>query len=574
MKNTIRLLGMILLALSLAGCPDYSNNGRSLQSEAGYLEVEPISFSLQKQGSEPYALTSSTARVFYSFFPAAQNPVGKPLFVFLNGGPGCATTTNLFSMNTAPYTLDRERTKGARYATNPNSWDELGNLLYIDAPNTGFSYNVVPGASSFDVRLLEFNAQNFNPFIDSANVIRVLLRFLEAHPQIRANQVVLVGESYSGTRVSTMLNLLLFYPGYASGDKVYKDAALAAEVQRHFDRVYPADAVNGIYAPATVARQFGRQILIQPEISGPYQAAADGDLFEAPGSVIDTIAAATGTTYSRCDPSDTACNKETNALVFAEEVAGRDRYIYRKPVGWTDELEAYAMLGLLDASVLSAVLEDDVRTIALMRPAARTNGYRYLIDQFGVNYLDPGVLPPRQAQTLRLLKASRARVNAALAGAPGGSLHEVLGMLPAYDDYLSGTNFLVWFAFMLNNATIRGYPVSPDSSPLYGQMFLENIALVKTFLTDSEFDLVIYSPGYPVALSMYTSIVKAVDVKRGKELDGKTGSFRVTYQPNSLNGVPTPAYVDIFYPYYATAGHAIAAEQPEKILTDVTRWMQ
>jgi hypothetical protein len=48
----------------------------------------------------------------------------------------------------------------------------------------------------------------------------VLLRFLKAHPQIQANQVVLVGESYSGTRVSTMLNLLLFYPGYASGDKV------------------------------------------------------------------------------------------------------------------------------------------------------------------------------------------------------------------------------------------------------------------------------------------------------------------------------------------------------------------
>lgn len=571
----IRILGVILLPLSvsLAGCLGDSDNGRLLKSEAGYLEVEPVSFSLQKQGAEPYVLTSSTARVFYSFFPAAQNPAGKPLFVFLNGGPGCATTTNLFSMNTAPYTLDRERTNGARYATNPYSWAGLGNLLYIDAPNTGFSYNVVPGASTFDVRLLEFNVQNFNPFIDSANVIRVLLQFLDAHPQVQASQVVLVGESYSGTRVSTMLNLLLFYPSYASGEKIYKDAALAAAIRRHFDGVYPGEAVNGVYAPATVARQFGRQILIQPEISGPYQATADGDLFEAPGSVIDAIAAATGTTYTRCDPLDTACNKEVNALVFAEEVAGRDRYIYRKAVGWTDEIEAYAMLGLLDAGVLSTVLEQDVRTITPMRPAARADGYRYLRDAFGVDSA-LGVLPARQAQALRLLKASRARVAAARAAAPGGSLYEVLGMLPAYDDYLSGTNLLVYVAFMLNNATIRGYPVSPDSSPLYGQLFLENLALVKTFLTDAEFDLVIYSPGYPVALKMYPGIVKAVDVKRGKELDGKTGSFRVVYQANSLNVVPTPEYVDIFYPYYATAGHAIAAEQPEKILADVTRWMQ
>ena len=105
-------------------------------------------------------------------------------------------------------------------------------------------------------------------------------------------------------------------------------------------------------------------------------------------------------------------------------------------------------------------------------------------------------------------------------------------------------------------------------------LFLENLPLVKTFLTDAEYDLVIYSPGYPVALRMYGGIVKSVDVKRGKELDGNTGTFRVNYQPNSLIAIPTPEYVDIFYPYYAASGHAVAAEQPDKLLADVTRWMQ
>ena len=100
----------------------------------------------------------------------------------------------------------------------------MGNLLYIDAPVTGFSYNVSPDAANLSGRISEFFLKgNFNPFIDAAQMTRVILRFLDNHPDIQANEVILVGESYSGTRVSTMLNLLLFHPKYADSGKLYQD---------------------------------------------------------------------------------------------------------------------------------------------------------------------------------------------------------------------------------------------------------------------------------------------------------------------------------------------------------------
>ena len=565
-------LCLIFLFLLLAACSS-GDTPAPLTSEAGYIEIEPISFSLQQQGLDTYIDTSSTARILYSFHPAKQDPTSKPLFVFLNGGPGCATSSNLFSMNTAPYTLDKLRTSGDPYAANPYSWTALGNLLYIDAPNTGFSYNVVSGASELNVRFSEFNSKNFNPFIDSANVIRVLLRFLDTHPSIRANQVVLVGESYSGTRVSTMLNLLLFYSNYGTGEKIYKDTALVAEIGRHLAKVFPAEAAAGSLNSSTVARQFGRQILIQPEISGPYQAVTDGDLFEQQGSVIDQLAVATGKVYTRCDPTDTTCSKETNALTFVDKSAGRDRYNMTMQVGWTDELEAFAMQGLLDVDILSRLFGYDVRSISMLRPEARKDAYRYVVNKNE----DPdgwGLPTGSLSQKLLLERDSVNRMNALLGSSGNNSLEKVFGSLPAYDGYLSGTNLAVFVSFMSNRAIYARYPVSPDDSPLFGQLFLENVTLVKTMLTDAEYDLVIYSPGYPEALKKYTRIVKGIDVKRGKELQQATGSFRINYQPGSLGSIGTPAYVDLFYPYYRDSGHSISSAQPDKLLADVAGWLK
>ena len=541
------------------------------KSQAGFIEIEPIGFSLHySKAFLPYTDTSSTARVLYTFHPATQNPDSKPLFVFLNGGPGCATTTNLFSMNTAPFTLDRERTNGSTYATNPYSWSVMGNLLYIDAPNTGFSYNVTPGAVNWDIRFKEFNSNNFNPFIDSANVVRVLLRFLDAHPSLRSHQVVLVGESYSGTRVSTMLNLLLFYTSYGTGEKIYQDTALAAEIGDHLAKVFPAQADAGSVPPTIVARQFGRQILIQPEISGPYQAQVDGDFFEQPNSIIDQLASETGTIYNRCNPKELGCNKEMNALIFVESIALRDRYNLKMHSGWTDELEAFAMKSLLNVDILSSLFNFYVPSIGMFYKTERYDGYRYITDK---NELDSWTVEAGAlSQKEQLLRRSQERLNQLLGDSSANSMEDVFGTLPVYDDYLSGTNLAVFNSFMFNKAVLLNYPISPDESPLFGQLFLENATLVKTFLTDAESDLVIYSPGYSEALKKYSSIVNSVSVNRGSRQQ-PIGSFRINYVPNSLIETVTPSYVDLYYPYYPDSGHSVSSAQPDKLLQDIKNWL-
>lgn len=542
-------------------------------SQAGFTEIEPILFSLHySKAFAPYSDSSSTARVLYTFHPASQNPDSKPLFVFLNGGPGCATTTNLFSMNTAPFTLDRERTKGQPYAPNPYNWAVMGNLLYIDAPNAGFSYNVTPDAANPVKRLYEFNSNNFNPFIDSANVVRVLLRFLDAHPSMRNHPVVLVGESYSGTRVSTMLNLLLFYTKYGTGERIYQDTALVAEIRAHLAKVFPVQAHVGAVSPSIIARQFGRQILIQPEISGPYQAQTDGELFEKPNSIIDKIAKATHTVYERCDPKKLDCNKELNALSFVFYEAKRDPYNLLMPAKWTDELEAFAMQSLLNVPTLSRLFNFNVPSIDMFYSTARYDGYRYIAnkDELDNNWvLGVGAL----SQKIQMLRSSQGWLDQLLLGGlSGNSMIEVFGNLPEYDDYLSGTNMAVLHSFMANDAELLNYPVSPDESPLFGQLFLENATLVKTFLTDAQNDLMIYSPGISKALKNYSSIVRSVSVKRGTRQQSM-GHFRINYVPNALVETATPSYVDFYYPYYPDSGHSVSSAQPDKLLQDIEKWL-
>lgn len=209
----------------------------------------------------------------------------------------------------------------------------------------------------------------------------------------------------------------------------------------------------------------------------------------------------------------------------------------------------------------------------MLRPEARKDAYRYVVNKNE----DPdswGLSAGSLSQKLLLERDSLARMNALLGISGGNSLENIFGSLPVYDGYLSGTNLAVFVAFISNSAIYARYPVSPDDSPIFGQLFLENAPLIKTFLTDAEYDLVIYSPGYPEALKKYTGIVKSVDVKRGKELRQATGSFRINYQTGSLGSIDTPLYVDIFYPYYSDSGHSISSAQPDKLLSDVAGWLK
>ena len=197
MKRPIPVWMCLLFLIFLA--PENSNSApraQAIRNEAGFMTIEPISFYFH-YGSyfNRLELRSSEARMFYSFQAAERDPEDKPLFVFFNGGPASATSSGLMSMYTGRYTLDNriESGGGEGFVANPVPWTRLGNLLYIDAREAGFSYNIMTRVTEELARWQEFNSQNYNPLFDAADFVRVLLRFLDRHPVLRSNRIVIVG---------------------------------------------------------------------------------------------------------------------------------------------------------------------------------------------------------------------------------------------------------------------------------------------------------------------------------------------------------------------------------------------
>jgi pimeloyl-ACP methyl ester carboxylesterase len=158
----------------------------------------------------------------------------------------------LFSFNTGPWTLDPERTGGQEIVQNPYSWTQFANLLYVDAPATGFSYPIP----------LDSGAQptvGLDPYRDAAVVAQVVVRFLDRHPTLQCNPVIVVGESYGGTRASAMLNHIFHYQDSEAG--IYVDSGMQTDLNNHYSNVCPGQSTT----------QFGSQVLIEPLVTGEVQ---------------------------------------------------------------------------------------------------------------------------------------------------------------------------------------------------------------------------------------------------------------------------------------------------------------
>ena len=95
-------------------------------------------------------------QLFYTYYEkvnnVSKNSEGDPIFLWLEGGPGCASSFGNFYINGPERVLaSRDGSSGERRATgklgaNPHAWNAIGGLLYIDQPvGTGFS---VPGEES------------------------------------------------------------------------------------------------------------------------------------------------------------------------------------------------------------------------------------------------------------------------------------------------------------------------------------------------------------------------------------------------------------------------------------------
>lgn len=587
-----------------------------LQAEAGFIPVEG-SVSYFQYGSyfNRVTLNTSPARIWYTFQPADEEAAAKPLFVFFNGGPGGATSCGLFSANTARLTVFRDEGTGeAALVTDPSSWTRAGNLLYIDSRTAGFSYSLMDDPGDELRRGREFDVQNYNPFVDGADFVRALLRFLADHPAIRGNRIVLVPESYGGIRTTVMLHLLLYYEGYGDGGSVFQDPGLVAAIRSHYDAVFP-DYAGRTVPPGVIAGQFGHQVLIQTVEATLYQTLVKVEVLEAPGSPLYQVAAETGIPYvpyaesPGALPNPTANQLQNYIYIWIDSV-GRDAYHVAKPAGFFDGHRAAAQEFLTDPDTLGLMTGIDVTGIADMYASARSLAYKTRAGGAGGSAgRSPAVLGRRTP-----LGASERTANGKLAGgairfarermAAGGrprfvydlsaligpapktaklddwlakagedEMSSVFGNLQPWDRYFADLNYDISSAFRWNKATLRSYPLDFRSSPYFGEMFLENAAWVETFATNAAWDMVVYTAALPGALALHTDYLEDVQLDtEGPPGAARPGRIVLTYRPSAVPGSAVTTRT-IRFPGYLLSGHAVTMTEPSEMLDDVIAWL-
>ncbi|MEM9460565.1 MAG: hypothetical protein AAGF11_40730 [Myxococcota bacterium] len=293
-----------------------------LAPEAGFFELMSYPYAW-----EDLARTSARQRVWYSFWPADDEPSTRPLVLLFNGGPGSSTGL-LFGSNTAPYTLDPERTDSVMPTDLP--WTQQFNLLYVDAPSTGFSYNLpLDDGTQIPVSI--------DPEQDASAFISVLLRFLARHPALQYNPVIILGESYGGVRGTLMLQQLLDYETLVDGVSIYQNESVYGEIERHLAGLYPETCGVGV-TREQVAAQFGHFVSVQGVVAG------------APQLTEPFV------------PSPLC-------------LPGGDIYHCNRPDGWLFGVSAEIGARLRQPDILDTVLGADPRTIAWMHADARQGAY-------------------------------------------------------------------------------------------------------------------------------------------------------------------------------------------------------
>lgn len=488
-----------------------------LVPEAGYIDIEPVAFVVGTPGKE-HARTSDAARIFYSFRPADDVNAGGPLFVLFNGGPGVSSGI-LMGFGTGPVRVD-----DGTPAANPGSWTALGDLLYVDARDTGFSYLRSDESVDLGARVDAFDLHNFNTFLDAADFARVLVRFMAAHPQLLKREVVFVGESYGGTRATVLLNLLLFREAYAEGGAGrYHDPALVGEIDEFLEMRDPEVAAWG---PAEVAGIFGRQVLIQPGL-GDRQRAIAGALLDLPDSPVFALAAELGLQFVPCSMKPPDCDAWQNAVSFIEGSAQRSRYDLEASNTWLGDSFAVTKARLSDVTLLEAVLGVPPAEIAGILPADRVDAFR-----MG----SPGSYP-----------------------GDGGTIG-MFGDLAPWDRYYLP---FVSEANSVFRAPLANYVGVGAGDDVFVRLLLHNLVYVDTFITAAARDVAIYAPSIPPTLAAFEEVAA---VMVGAE------AFTVEFAAAGWPDAPDPGARTVRFPAYDSS-HSVAVDQAVALRDDVEAWL-
>ncbi|XP_016457465.1 serine carboxypeptidase-like 25 isoform X2 [Nicotiana tabacum] len=136
--------------------------------------------------------------LFYWLTEAENEPLSKPLVLWLNGGPGCSSVAYGASEEIGPFRINK--TSSGLYV-NKFSWNKLANLLFLETPaGVGFSY------SNRSSDLLDTG--DYRTAKDS---LQFLIHWMNRFPRYRHREVYITGESYAGHYVPQLAREIVHY---------------------------------------------------------------------------------------------------------------------------------------------------------------------------------------------------------------------------------------------------------------------------------------------------------------------------------------------------------------------------
>ncbi|KAI9636529.1 Alpha/Beta hydrolase protein [Dioszegia hungarica] len=138
-----------------------------------------------------YLDISETKHLFFWFEESRSKPKDDPLVLWLNGGPGCSSTTGLL-FELGGCTIENE---GQNVTRNKHSWNNVANVLFLDQPvGVGFSYS-------------DSGEVNNSPAA-AEDVYAFLILFISQFDKYAKQPFHIAGESYAGTYLPHIANVI------------------------------------------------------------------------------------------------------------------------------------------------------------------------------------------------------------------------------------------------------------------------------------------------------------------------------------------------------------------------------
>ncbi|EJD05531.1 serine carboxypeptidase [Fomitiporia mediterranea MF3/22] len=130
--------------------------------------------------------------LFFWFFESRTYPETAPLILWLNGGPGCSSSTGLL-FELGPCRIAND---GLNITYNPHSWNTHANIIFLDQPvNVGYSYSD------------DGSSVNTSPAAGE-DVLAFLQLFLTRFPKYADAPFHIAAESYGGTYAPNFASII------------------------------------------------------------------------------------------------------------------------------------------------------------------------------------------------------------------------------------------------------------------------------------------------------------------------------------------------------------------------------